>query len=300
MPNTLAHIGIQSLLTRAVLRDVDLKWVYLGCVIPDIPWILQRVIFYVNPGASPDPLRFYLDVQASFIGCLVLSAALAFLSRQSRRKFLILGINALLHLALDASQTKWANGVHFVAPFSWELTNWGFFWPESLPTYILTAIGLLFILFYWKRSTQIRSEFRRPTGRRLAGFSAFLLVYFTLPLLFLQGPELADNHFMVTLRSPQSRTGRYAEFDRANCRPAEGYMQCFNSTEIRVTGVFLEKPSTLSLRGTFISENEFRVSESHIHNRAFRNGASYLGLTMIALFWITALFRPFLVPRPEA
>jgi hypothetical protein len=44
VPNALAHLGVQGVATRALLRDADLKWVYIGCIIPDIPWILQRFV----------------------------------------------------------------------------------------------------------------------------------------------------------------------------------------------------------------------------------------------------------------
>jgi hypothetical protein len=76
----------------------------------------------------------------------VLSAAAALLAQAFWRTWAILGGNAVLHLILDAMQTKWGNGVHFLVPFSWDLTNWGLFWPESAVTYGLTAFGLGYIL----------------------------------------------------------------------------------------------------------------------------------------------------------
>ena len=46
MPNTLAHIGAQSLLQArsAVPRPSYLGLVWLGCVLPDVPWIASRVL----------------------------------------------------------------------------------------------------------------------------------------------------------------------------------------------------------------------------------------------------------------
>jgi len=57
MPNTLAHLAVHGFATRAVLRGADLKWVFVGCVIPDIPWIIQRVVIFADLGISLYDLR---------------------------------------------------------------------------------------------------------------------------------------------------------------------------------------------------------------------------------------------------
>jgi hypothetical protein len=35
MPNTLAHLGIQGVATLSWLKKADLKWIFIGCIIPD-------------------------------------------------------------------------------------------------------------------------------------------------------------------------------------------------------------------------------------------------------------------------
>ena len=75
MPNTLAHVGAQGMATHEVPRDADHRWMYLGCVIPDLPWILQRILLVAVPGIDPYALRAYLVVQASFFGYLLACAA---------------------------------------------------------------------------------------------------------------------------------------------------------------------------------------------------------------------------------
>jgi len=49
MPNTLAHIAIQAPLTRLGMKEAPLQWIAVGCIIPDIPWIVQRIFTYL-PG----------------------------------------------------------------------------------------------------------------------------------------------------------------------------------------------------------------------------------------------------------
>ena len=141
MPNTLAHLGLQTLVAAPALRAGEVRWLFLGCVIPDLPWILQRAL----RGLAVVDLyerRLYAIAQASLAVSLFLCAALAALAARPRRVFVILAASAALHLLLDALQTKWANGVHLAAPFSWQLWNAGLFWPESPISLGLSALGL--------------------------------------------------------------------------------------------------------------------------------------------------------------
>lgn len=276
------------MISQSVLRDADPKWIYVGCVIPDIPWIIQRVIIGVVPGIDRYTLRFYFDVQASLAGSLLLCAAIAMFARYPGKIAALLGGNALLHLVLDASQTKWANGVHLLAPFSWDLTNWGLYWPESIVTYIMTGLGLVLFAVNWRAGVQTPFACIRPVGWRLVGLMLCLAAYLLLPLVLLHGPEQADNHYMRTLRTPESRAGRYVEFDRAYCKPVATFLECHNRQGIRVHGVELEQPASVSLRGSFINENDFYATESHVHHTGVRNSASYLGLALILMIWVIA------------
>jgi hypothetical protein len=101
--------------------------------------------------------------------CLILSFALAALAKRFRKVFIILVINSLLHLFLDALQTKFANGVQFFVPFSWKMTNLELFWPESLPTYLLTAFGLIYFFLTGKKVYHLRQNL--PCG--LSGLACF-------------------------------------------------------------------------------------------------------------------------------
>ena len=59
MPNTLAHLGVGGVLTRSLVPDADLRWVYIGCVIPDVPWILQRVAYSLPISVDLYNLRLF-------------------------------------------------------------------------------------------------------------------------------------------------------------------------------------------------------------------------------------------------
>lgn len=288
MPNTLGHIGIQTLATRGIIRAADVKWIYLGCIIPDLPWILQRAVLFVWPKIDALALRYYCDAQASLLFCLILSAALALLTVQPGRIFAILGGNALLHLLLDASQIKWGNGVHLLAPFSWEASNWGWFWPDSVTGYFLTALGLVALVWFWRSAVNFPAGLRRPPLSRLILLVILGAAYYWMPFWLMAGPEKAGLHDGLLVRNPALRSGRLLEIDRAPYQPdaGGGYITSRYLGRLRVQGINLGQSATLSIRGRFIGENEITVIDYHRHRDGFRDGASYLGLALIVLAWV--------------
>lgn len=292
MPNTLAHAGAQGLATRTALSGMDLKWVYLGCVIPDLPWILQRAAGVIVPRIDPFALRSYVIIQASLLGCLVVSAAVALLARRVWKTFAVLGGNAVLHLGLDAMQTKWGNGVHFFAPFSWDLTNWGLFWPASTPTYVLTALGLLYVMWHWRSSLSEPPGLAWPSGPRLVGILVLLGVYFLGPLFLLQEPIEADVHSLEVLHEEQGRTGRSVEIDRAGyVREQNGYFLAHFGGRVRVEKLEIPAPATVSIQGVFTDGSTVRVTDLHVHAGGIRNYASYLGLGLVVVIWVMPLIN---------
>ena len=299
MPNTLAHLGVQGLATKSVLRQVDLKWVYLGCIIPDVPWILQRVIHWLFVGFDPYDLRLYTMVQASLAFCILLSAAVAAFSIHYWRTFAILALNSFLHLLLDAMQTKWANGVHFLAPFDWRLTNFGLFWPEHILGYLMTVLGLAFVLATWRNSFRTPLDLTWPAPKRGWVASALLVVYFVLPVFLMSGPEEANNHFVKTLRHRHDWPGRHIALDRVSYSrlPSGNVIQSFIREPLYVEDLVVDPPATVSLRGFFISENRIQVQEYRLHPGRLRDYATYLGLALVVFLWSWVLVRSRIQPK---
>ncbi len=288
MPNTLAHIGLGGPATRWLLKDSDLKWIYVGCIIPDVPWILQRVARIIVPGLDPYHVLYYSTVQASLAFCLLLAAALAALSGRFGRTWAILGLNALLHLLLDACEVKWASGVHLFAPFTWRMLSFQLFWLEGPVVYFLTALGLVFLAALWRRASSSPPDVSLRSGRRVAAAAVCAAAYLALPLAFLHGPERADNHYAATLLDRAARPGRYVEIDRAIYlpKPDGAAIRIFSGEELQVEGVTNREPGGLSLRGTFVAENRVRVSECRLNSNRFRDGASKLALILVAAVWL--------------
>jgi len=293
MPNTLAHLGCQAVVTRCLVRNADPKWIYVGCVIPDFPWILLRIVPAVVANINPYDSYLYGTVQASLALCLVLCAALATSCLFPRRIFAVLALNSFLHLLLDACETKWANGVHLLAPISWKLWNLALFWPESLPTSLLTFLGLAYVICNWQHAVETPVNFSsRGFWKRFLAL-ALITAYFVLPLILKSGPELADNHSIITLREVNARTGRHVEFDRKlYLHHANGdVIRAFAKEELVVTGMTSKRTGVVSVRAKFLDEKSIVIQELHEHSAWSRDYPSYLGLSLILLVWTSSIRR---------
>lgn len=289
MPNTLAHIGINSLITKSIIKKSDILWIYLGCVIPDFPWIVRKIIEFALPSVNGYDLQLYVIVQASLFFSLLLSLILALFSTDVKKTFLILGIGSLAHLILDSLQIKWANGVHLFAPFSWEMTNYGLFWPESNITYIITLLGLAFFIFYWN-SNLISRPLINFSFYRIVAVIILLFTYFILPLIFVVNVEQADNHYISTLRNENSRAGKYIEMDRKkvsfNEKTNTYWIESFDKSQIELINLRDLNNNRISIKGKFISKNAIYIEDYQKNWSLFRDGASYLGLFLILISWI--------------
>lgn len=289
MPNTLVHLGIQSVSTKALFREADFKWIAVGCIIPDVPWIIQRIILAAQIGINPLDLRQYVIVQASLFSCLILCGVIALLTAAPARIFLILAGNSILHLLLDAVQIKWANGVHFFAPFRWQSTGFGLVWPEHGITYAFTAAGFAALVYFgareWKNNIVLTLE-----RSKYAAAAVLLAVYIVLPVWLRFGPDQADNHYVTTLRNVEARPGQYLELDRSLYRSSDNTVEIFSGERIRVTGDSPPKDAVLSVQGRFTDPNTIHISAFHVH-RPVRDVSSQMALAGILLIWLMALVK---------
>ena len=298
MPNMLAHIGAQGFLTRTLLPQADLKLILLGCLLPDVPWILARVIREFPLGIDPYAIRLYAIAQASLFVTLFFCGAIAAVSDSPRRVFAILALNVVLHLLLDALQTKWANGVHLFAPFSWKLLNFELFWPESLPTFVLTAMGLIYAVWLWRPAVKEPVALSPISLNKLIVAMVLFTMYWVLPILFLNEPLRENNHFVKTLQSKNERMGQLVEFDRAEYKKGENgdILVSFVDEDIRVLNPQPGVSPQVSVRGRFVDSQTIEILSIHQHLWWFRDGSSYIGIVLLISMWGVAWFRS-RVPR---
>ncbi|RMH35545.1 MAG: hypothetical protein D6690_08500 [Nitrospirae bacterium] len=292
MPNTLAHFGIQGIVSHVASPRLDPKLIFLGCLLPDLPWMIQRALQLFH-WIDPYTLRLYCIAQASLAVTLCLCAALASLSTQPKTVFMVLGTNVLLHLLLDALQIKWANGVHLLAPLSWELWNAGIFWPESLPTYALTVLGLSYALWHWRAAITLPVPGPTRSRKRLITACGWLMLYVMLPVWWLSGPAETNSHFVRTLRAPKAlRVGQYVEFDRNRYRKhqPQDILRTFAGEDIHVDNTILDHSAIISAQAHFVGPDTVHILAFHEHT-AFRDLASYTGIALLASMWGIAWWR---------
>lgn len=293
MPNTLAHLGVNSIFSRSVIRDAELILIYIGAVIPDIPWILQRIIPMFSPNVNLYDLRLYSIVLASLFFSLIFSGFLSLLFENKKKVFLIFALGSLLHLLLDSIETKWGNGVHLFAPFSWKIFNAGFFFPENPVIYLITSLGLIYVVMFWKKSINVKIYFSDFSYQKLFLALLLLIIYFFFPLIFIASVESADNHFIKTLRDKENRVGKYFEVDRGellNEKNGDKFLTPFKE-KYEIANRDFALSATMSLKAKFISENEIEILDYHLHSN--RDVFSYVGLFIITLILVFTFIKNF-------
>jgi hypothetical protein len=298
MPNTLVHLGVQGIGSRLISKSIDLKWVFLGCLIPDIPWIMRRVVITLFPEVNSYDVTLYATVQASLLYCLLLSLVFALLSERTRFILGVLAANVVLHLLLDTVEIKWGNGVMFLAPLSWESTSFGWLWPDSLLIGVLSLIGLAVGIWVLVHPAAEPVRLRLTRYRQSAIAIALFAVYAISPLNLLDGPKSANFQSIATLQDRDRRIGREVRFDR---RPyenrAEGDVVITLANEpLRVVGNIRATSPEVSLIGRFVDTGEIRIEKLHEYRFPWRNLSSYAGLGIVVLVWIVALIRERRVP----
>lgn len=292
MPNTLVHFAVQGPASRGLWRRLDPRWIYLGCLLPDVPWILRRAVVALGLPVDPIDLRLYTMAQASLAGTLLLCAALAAATVAPRLVLSVLGLNALLHLLLDATEVKWGNGVHLFAPFSWRMTSFDLVAGESALMLALTIAGaLLLALEIARPRAPVVGLDLRP--RRLAAAAALLAAYLVAPLPFFGALEGSDSYGVKTLREVAGRAGRAVSFDRTafQVTPAGGLVHLWNGERVRATGAIPDHDARVSLRGTFLASDVLRVDQL-LEHRHDRDWPTYVALGLLALVWARPLWPP--------
>jgi len=290
MPNTLVHIGVQGTAFGSLLfRATDLRWVLLGCILPDIPWILKRILLVLLPQGDYPVLNSYILLLASLSACLLLALAFALLSGQTTRIFLVLALGALTHLLLDACQDKWGNGVLLLAPFDWRLIHFDLFSVASSTTLLLTIWGGGYAIIVCKKAFSTISPLNKVSSCRWRSSLAFLALYLWLPAFFISDPWDADTGYCRTLYLKGDRPGRFIEFDRVPfvASPDGGYLDIpLSGEKVFLDGVPLKEDGSLSVKGTFLAPDKVAVTTYRVEPKTFRDSATYAGLLYVGLAWL--------------
>ena len=293
MPNTLVHIGINGFLTKTFSRKANIFWIYLGCIIPDIPWILKKIFEIFVPYINGYDLQAFSIIQSSLFFCIIISLAVSAITKNYQLTFFTLFSGSVLHLLTDSIETKWANGVQLFAPFSWQILNFRIIWPEHFVIQFLGFLGLVFFVFNWKDFRNIKFYFTF-TKIRLFISTILLLSYFLLPLLFFNDIYENDNHFLSTLKNKSERTGKFVELDRKlvefNQNTKSYWITSFNNDLIELKSKYDLSGRKISIKGSFINNDLIEVTEYHQNANLIRDGASYFALLLMLVFGVKTFY----------
>jgi len=287
LPNTLIHIAVQAPISRAFFPKIGIPWILAGTLIPDIPWILQRVLTTWQL-ADPYQVRLYVTIQASLVFCLLLSLAISSLHRKPIALFLLLAANSLMHLLLDALQIKWGNGVHLVAPLNWQTTHLGLIWPEHIIGYTITLLGVVYLAVKLQTILREGISLRQPPHWKTAVIS--LVLYFLLPFMFMNQLQHSNTNYLQTLKDTETRAGKEIELDRAFYSKEKGTVTAFTGEALSVAGSLPEESGTISLKGEFVDPQTIRSMDFHKHNH-YRDTASKVGIFLTLAIWLSLLLK---------
>lgn len=295
MPNTLAHIGIQLPLGKAINRKWDPRWIALGLLIPDLPWILQRIIDGLLPQISPISLRAYVVAMTTPLFCLFLCASIALLFRGAKSIFTILAVQSILHLLLDAAQEKGGVGIPFIAPFSWESYSFPLFSMHGWVSTLLTFSGIIFLILTLTGKLHFSKldSFNFKKSIRISASALMFLIYIIAP--FALSKQVIENnvHDLKTLSGDISRIGKSVHFDRAQFIPGKpATLQDQRvATPVPIIGINLHQPATISTTAVFVDERTLQTESYIIHPSGLRFSYTLFGLLGVMILWIYPLLK---------
>lgn len=298
MPNTLSHIAVQSLFFGRFVSESSIKWVVLGALLSDIPWIVRKLLGAMPDFSDPYTVRLYAIVQASFLFCLVLCVAVSVFSKRFLPTFILLSASCLMHLILDATELKYSAGIHLFVPFSWYSFDLPILKTDGVAALILTFIGgavafflsVHVVLRHRKLSSGSRlMNLDLSTVRASVGLIA-LLVYFLLPIALIDQAISANVGSIGTLMERENRTGKTVKFDREWLKVQDGevFMSTFANEDLAVENLSPDqKYNGRKVSGIveFVTSESVNFKVIHVYENYWRDWASYPGLLFIIFYF---------------
>ena len=290
MPNTFAHIAVQGAANLSWQPARYVPWVLLGCVLPDVPWIANRILRFVNPDIDEVALDLYCIVQASWLFSVLLGIAFAAFARRPFVVGALLAGNALLHLLIDAVEIKPGSGVHLLAPFSWQSFSLEWLWPEHPAVTAVTLLGAAAAL-----ALLLVPRFRAPDERLVFGPLRFRIAlaaigaYLLLPLPLGGGAWDADYRSIRSLVMSDVRSPIELDRDPVVVRDGETFVRTFGREFRLITERDVPDGAVVSLVGYLSAPDTIRASDVHVNASGARNAASIAALAVIAVIWIRLL-----------
>ena len=293
MPNTLVHLGIQGFTSSVLHKKIDLRLVYISCVIPDIPWIIQRAIYTLHWDVDRIDLLLRSNIQASLIFSLVLCGAVAVLTKRPGKTLLTLSIGCIFHLLLDATQTKWGHGVLLFAPFNWQLFTFSWLWPEHLLFTILSCLSLVFVLYTW-RISNFQPILASLNVYKITIATTLIALYLFTPVFLSESLHQSNTLQTKTFTNIANYHGETILLDRIIINHSENGLPTTvlkNGQLIQVMGLEDDQRGLMSIKAKILNENILRVEEAYQHPPYIRALWSIFGLCLVLLIFCLSYIK---------
>ena len=292
MPNTLAHIGVQLPLFRRLMPAADPRWIVLGLLIPDLPWILQRILISTTT-LDPVQVRAYVVSMSAPFFCLLLSAAISLPFRRRWQVFGILSVHCVLHLVLDSLQDKAHLGVLFLAPLHWQTYQWELFSMDGWVSILLTLLGALTLLSGFWGGLKFPGIALDAHCRMRTWFTSLLLAitYLWLPVFCMETVIASNVHDLRVWDGSEQRTGQVVHFDRAWYAPGTevgigSIRSAVSRDPVAIEGIHQSEPALVSTTAIFRDEETLLAGEVTVHPPQRRFYTTLLGLLGILWIWL--------------
>ncbi len=281
MPNLLTHFGATYLLFWPLPWRIDLRLLFLGALLPDLPWIIYRALERLT-ALDPINLLAYLIPFSTPIVVLLVAACIALLHQRPLTCFGILGTAGVLNIVLDALQTRPVSGPLLLYPFSFRQYSLHWFWSEDIISYVAVGVSLVCIAFALRRPIW-------PTPFRLQNLGLVVSLLFGICVLIslTHKPLIAQNVYTLGFASqPEKWEGEWVtlEFDPVVER---NLVQVHPSRGLRVQvmgDVDLQPGEGVTLGG-FYRDGKIYPEMIRRHRGGLRDLFSYAALLIFVAVW---------------
>ena len=303
MPDWILHLGAADALLRH-RRTLDLRWLWLGAVLPDVFPRVAAQALYVVPGGHEIRsvmLHVYLSFLHTPFSVALMIVALVAVARGRGMAAFGLAFGAVTHFVLDGMQRSYGGGSSLLYPFDVALYSWPVCWYENPGTYVAVPALGAYLVWMLVRGRPLR---RDPPFRGLSAgvggvAGASLVLCFALPFAFF-GTAVEHNlrHAAFAL-DPAKFEGEAIELtavavtaDDPDDPVDDDYLYVDAGPEpVPVLAALLpgvEPGDHVSVRGTYL-HGELQPDVFFVHDYPYKRAVSQVGAVFLALLWWPSL-----------
>lgn len=285
MPDWISHLAVAYVLGR-VLKVKDKRMLFLGAILPDFIWVLMLalIIFLKFNSAQIHFLfTFLLPFHTPFM-LLLVTGAISTAMKNQKQAFILLLLGVCSHLLLDFFTL--GEYVEVFYPIDITPLNFGLFWLESIPGYLLVGASAL-ILLYAFFTEKMQKQFEFALKKRML----LLLAVIAILSISTSGFVRSEYKYFKFSDHPELWEGKQIDFHSR-------YVTGVNPVMIGVTDKSFEAVTSYPLKKgdhIFFTANyhdgKLFITSLHVNDTLLKFSTSLIGL---------AFALSLILPQPRA